>query len=212
MAAKSGVVGGIYKQSSTTDTFTDEAATMQADNKTLIIDDLLFQGFVRNIALFTIENDSGAIDPIESPFEINFDRIIFLEEQSPDTNWLISGTYAELEQIGGAYEWSLDMKHSVQDVTAWPSKWEEKIKSVLGWTAGAKRHYIDDDYISIAEAGLPVIIRLFTDIDEFDSYVGYGQIEGIKPADKVEGVTDGEITFSGDGHLIWCTDELVNIA
>lgn len=207
MSAKSGIVGAIYKQSSTTTTFTSEAATLQVDNKTVIIDDLLHAGFVRDASLFTVYKNGSAVT---TPYEIHFDRVIFNEAVSSGT-WTISGTYAELESIGGAYEWSVDVKHSVQDKTAFGDTWEQKLKGLLGWTASAKRHWIDDDYIAIASAGLPIIIRLFTDIDTYDSYVGYGQIDGIKQGTKVDGITDGEISFSGSGRLIWSTVAPVDI-
>jgi len=208
MSAKSGVVGAVYKQSSTTDTFTGEDATLQADNKTLIIDDLTLAGFVRDASLFTVYLDGSEVT---APYEIHFDRIIFNEEQETGT-WTIDGTYAELETVGGAYEWGVDLKHAVQDATSFGDTWEQKLKGLLGWTASAKRHWIDDDYISIAEAGLPIILRLFTDSDTYDSYIGYGQIDGIKNGDKIDGITDGEISFSGSGSLIWSTVTPVEIA
>jgi hypothetical protein len=207
MAAKSGVVGAIYKQSDTTDTFSAEAATLGADSKSLVIDDNTLVGFVKDPSLFTVY--VGGVE-VTAPYEIQFDRVIFYEAQAPGV-YTMDGTFCELEQIGGAYEWSIDIKHNVQDKTAFGDTWEQKLKGLLGWSATAKRHYIDDDYIDIVEDGLPIIVRLYTDIDTFESYVGYGQIDSIKPANKVDGITDGEIAFSGDGSVIWCDEDFVSI-
>ena len=207
MASKSGIVGAIYKQSSTTDTFTTEASTLQADNKSVIIDDDSYVGFVRDSSLFTVYKDAA---PVTANYEIHFDRVVFNEVQTAGT-WTISGTYCELEQIGGAYEWNIDIKANINDQTEFTDTWESKIKGVLGWSASAKRHYIDDDYIDIVDDGDPVVIRLFSDIDTLDSYVCYGQIDSIKAGDKIEGITDGEISLSGSGRVLWLTYDLVDI-
>lgn len=210
MSAKSGIVGAIYKQSAVTTTFTAEAATLQADNKTVLLTGKTHIGLVRNPSLIHVYKGGSEITQIASPYEIHFDRIIFREAQTSGT-WTISGTYAELIAVGGAYEWSVDVKKSVQDITEFGNTWEQKINGLNGWSASAKRHYIDDDYISEIETGTSVIVRLFTDIDTYDSYLGYGILEGLKNADKVDGITDGEISFSGDGTLIWCTEALIDI-
>ena len=207
MGVNSGIVGAIYKQSSTTDTFTTEAATLQADNKSVIIDDDSYVGFVRDKTLFTVYKDAA---PVTADYEIHFDRVIFKEAQTAGT-WTISGTYAELEQIGGAYEWGLDIKQSVQDKTEFGDSGEQNLKGLLGWTASAKRHYIDDDYIDIIDDGVPIIFRMFTDVDNYEGYIGYGQIDGFKAGTKVDGITDGEINVSGDGHIIWMDYDLVTI-
>lgn len=207
MAVNSGIVGAVYKQSSTTDTFTTEASTLQADNKSVIIDDDSYVGFVRDHTLFTVYKDAS---PVTADYEIHFDRVIFKETQTAGT-WTISGTYCELEQVGGAYDWSLDTKHNVQDKTEFGDTWEQKIKGLLGWSSNAKRHYIDDDYIDIVDNGVPIILRLFTDIDNYEGYVMYGQIDGIKAGDKVDGITDGEISFSGDGTVLWLDYDLIDI-
>jgi hypothetical protein len=210
MAAKSGIVGSIYKESSTTATFTAEESTLSADNKSVVIDDDTLTGFVRDASLFTVYYDEVEVT---EPYEIHFDRIIFLEERAEAGDlWTISGTYAELEKIGGAYEWNIDIKHNVQDKTEFGDTWEQKLPGILGWSASAKRHYIEADWIDFVEDGLPIIIRLFTDIDTYDSFVGYGQIDGIKAGNKVDGITDAEISFSGDGSVIWCDKDLVEIA
>lgn len=208
MAAKSGIVGGIYKQSDSADTFTAEAATLQADNKTVIIDDDSYVGFIKDPSLFIVY--IGGVE-VTASYEIHFDRVIFNEAQGAGT-YTITGTYCELEQIGGAYEWSLDIKANIQDKTEFGDTWEQKLKGLLGWSASAKKHYIDDDYIDIVETGMSIIVRLFTDIDTLESYVCYGHIDGIKAGSKVDGITDGEISFSGDGQIIWCTYDLVEIA
>lgn len=207
MASKSGILGAIYKQSSTTDTFTTEASTLQADNKSVIIDDDSYVGFVRDPSLFTVYKN--AVEVTDN-YEIHFDRIIFNEAQTAGT-WTISGTYAELEQIGGAYEWGIDIKANIQDTTEFTDTWESKIKGLLNWSASAKRHYIDDDYIDIVDNGDPIIVRFFTDIDNLEGYVCYGQIDGIKAGTKIDGITDGEIALSGSGQVLWLTYDLVSV-
>lgn len=208
MGAKSGVVGAMYKQSTTTDTFTVQAATLQADDKSLIIDDDSYVGFIKNSSLFTVYK--GGVE-VTAPYEIHFDRVIFNESQGAGV-YTISGSFCELEQIGGCFEWGIDIKHNVQDNTAFGDTWEQKLKGMLGWTASAKRHWIDYEYISIVGDGFPIVVRLFTDIDSLEGYVCYGQIDGIKAGNKNDGVTDSEISFSGDGQVFWCTYALVEIA
>lgn len=202
MALYSGIVGAIYKESSTTHAFTGEACTLQADNRTVKINDTAKAGFKKDSTLFKVYKNAAEITTI--PYEICFDCVIFKADLTAGT-YTIDGTYSELEQVGGAYEWNIDIKQAVQDCTQFGDTWEQKLKGLLGWSGSAKSHYVDVDYITIVEAGEQLLFRFYVDTVSHDSYVAYGHIDGLKPGTKVDGITDGEISFSGDGHLYFTT-------
>jgi hypothetical protein len=201
MSVYSGIVGAIYKESSTTHTFTDEASTLGADSRTVSINNTAKAGFKKDASLFTVKKNGS---PVTSKYEICFDCVVFAADQTAGT-WTISGTYSELENIGGTYEWGVDIKQSVQDDTSFGDAWESKVKGILGWSGSAKRHWIDEDYIAIVEAGAPLLFRFYVDTVSHDSFVGYGHVDGLKQGTKVDGITDGEISFSGDGRLYFTT-------
>lgn len=206
MATYSGIVGQIYKQDyDNTLTFTDEASTLQADNRTVIIDNALYKSFRNDKSLFTIKKDAGVIT---DDFDLYIDRVIFKTPQTAGV-WTISGTYAELEAIGGCYEWSVDTKHNINDKTVFGENWKTNKEGLREWTAGAKRYFIDDDtYISTDN----FIIRLFYDIDNTKSLYGLAKVSDLKKGNKVDGITEEEIEFSGQGLLIMADWALPAIA
>jgi hypothetical protein len=196
MATYSGIVGQIYKQDyDNTLTFTDEASTLQADNRTVIIDSALYKSFKNDKSLFTIKKD--AIEVTDS-YDLYLDRVIFNKPQTAGV-WTISGTYAELETIGGCYEWSVNVKNNVNDKTVFGNTWRQSIKSLKEWSGTAKRYFIDEDtFISTDN----FIVRFFWDIDNLKSFYGLAKIADLKKSDKVDGITEEDIDFQGIGLLV----------
>ena len=195
MSSKSGILGALYRcNSETTDTFTDEASTLQADSRTVIIDTDTYKSFVNDKALFTIKKDAVEVT---ADYDLFVDRVIFREEQAAGT-WTISGTYQELEQVGGCYEWSIDIKHAPVDDTEFTDTWEVIVAGVLNWTASAKRHWIDDEFLTTD----PIMLKLFHDIDNYKSWLGLAKITDIKDGDTIKGITDSEVSFKGIGLII----------
>jgi hypothetical protein len=200
MAVTSGIVGALYKQSATTHAFTTQASTLQADNRTVVINSSAYAGFVRDSSLFTVYRNAS---PITARCTIHYDRIIFEEDQSAGT-WTISGTYAELTQYAACYEWSVDVKEKLNTYTAFGgSGWESKVKGIKGWTASAK-HYEILDEITASQTS-DTIVRLYTNIDTHDSLVGYIKVSGLKVSDKTEGIAEQEVNFEGSQGLIFCS-------
>lgn len=205
MGAKSGVVGAFYIQAATVNTFTTEACTLQTDKRTLKINDTTKIMFKNDITLFTVYKDAIAMNV---PFEIEIDCIVFADEQDDTATYTLSGTYSDLTQKGGFFEWSLDVKNKINDVTDFASAgFEKKISGVKSFTASAKRYFVDDDFVDQMDGTL-VITRFFTDIDSFESFVGYTHITGEKIGQKVSGIAESEISFDGHGKLIYCNIEL----
>lgn len=201
MAVYSGVVGAIYKQGTTPTTFTGQACTLQADNRTVRINDTTKVNFKKDKTLFKVYK--GGIEQT-IPYEICFDCVIFKQDLTAGV-YTMDGTFMNMVQIGGSYEWGVDIKQSVQDCTQFGDTWEKKLKGLLGWSGSAKSHYIDEDYIDVMDNGTPLLFRFYVDTVSHDSYVAYGHIDGYKAGTKVDGITDGEISFSGDGHLYFTT-------
>lgn len=211
MSSYSGIVGQIYKQNyDTTNTFTDAAATLQADNRTVIIDSNTYKSFKNDKILFTIKKDGGAIT---TPYDLYLDRIVFNKEQTAGT-WTISGTYCNLEAIGGCFEWGIMQKHLINKKNVFGDTWKSSIKGLREWSCNAKRYWIDDDIFLNGSSELSTdlfIVRLFVNIDDTKSFYGLAKITDWKKGDKVEGITEAEITFEGQGLLIWYEGALPSI-
>lgn len=196
MSAKAGIVGAIYKQDdASTNTFTDQASTLQSDNRTVIINSDLYKSFKNDKSLFTIKKNGGAIT---DDYDLYLDRVVFKQEQTSGT-WTISGTFIDLELAGGCYEWNIDIKHDVQDDTEFTDKWKVSLPGLLSWVVTAKRRHINEDFFN---ANTNFILRLFWDIDNTESWYGLAKMTDIKNGDKIDGVTDGEISFEGIGLVI----------
>jgi len=205
MSAKSGVLGQFYIQdNSTTDTFSDEASTLQADNRTVIINDATYKSFKNDKSLFTIKKDAVEVT---APYDLYLDRVIFKTEQAAGT-WTISGTYTELEIVGGCYEWSIDMKNGVNDNTAFGDTWESDKEGILNWIVTAKRHWCDNEFF---DNTINYVIRLFWDIDNLKSWYGLAKFTDIKDGQKVKGMTESDVTLKGQGLLIQTSHALPSI-
>jgi hypothetical protein len=197
MAIYSGMVGAFYKESSTTHTFVSQACTLQADNRTVRINDTTKVNFKKDPSLFKVYK--GGVE-LTTAYEICFDCVVFAEDLTAGV-YTVDGTYSEMVQVGGSYEWSIDIKQAVQDCTEFGDTWQSNIKGLLSWSGSSKSHYLDEDYITVMENGEPLLFRFYVDNISHDSYVCYGHIDGHKGGTKIEGITDAEMSFSGDGRI-----------
>ena len=103
-------------------------------------------------------------------------------------------------------EWSLDIKQSVQDVTAFGDTWEQKIKGLLG-ASGSLEGICDTGdttgqfllFNTTMLTTVTVTLKLYVTSTKY--YTATAYIDGIKIGNKVDGVAEVEFSFVVDGSI-----------
>ena len=103
-------------------------------------------------------------------------------------------------------EWSLDIKQSVQDVTAFGDTWEQKIKGLLGASGSLKGICDVADttgqfllYNTTLLTTVTVTLLLYVTAAKY--YTATAYIDGMKIGNKVDGVAEVEFSFVVDGAI-----------
>lgn len=202
----SGLVGALYVRSSPAVSFY-ENCTLQADKKTLLIDNTAAWILPKDKSKFIPEVDGVAIT---TDYEIEIGRLIFKDELNPVGVYKLSGEYVPTSQCGGIYEWSLDTKMALNDKTTFGDEWEQKEKGVSSWTGGFKSYWVDETMAEILTTGdpLPLVWRFFTDIDNWNCWIGYGHLAGLKQANKITGLMEEEGSIVGDGKIYFMDSKI----
>lgn len=197
MAVSSGILGAFYVTKADGTPFTGAAATLSGSGTILIIDDQTKWQISRDKTTITIYK--GGIE-VTANYEVILGGVIFNDVQGSGV-YTIDATPVTTEQLGGVFEWSLDIKHNVQDKTAFQDEWERKTKGLKGWTASAKKWWSQDSQAFGYSFNTPLILKLFNNIDNDDCWAGWAWIEGNKISNKVDGMNEEEINFVGEGLI-----------
>lgn len=102
-------------------------------------------------------------------------------------------------------EWSLDIKHNVQDITSFTDTWEKKTSGLKGATGSLKGQFNPGDSTgqALLQAaclnGTTIALKLYSDTDYYT--IGSAYIEGLKVSNKVDGVCEAEFSFVVDGAV-----------
>lgn len=200
----SGLVGAMYIASSPAVGFY-EACTLQADGKTLIIDNTVVWIMAKDKSKLVPEVDGVAITV---DYEIEIGRLVFKSSIAGGTLYKLSGEYIPTTQVGGIYEWGLDTKINLNDKTTFGDEWEQKEKGVSSWSASFKSYWVDESMFGVTGNTLPIIWRFFTDIDNWNCWIGYGHLDGLKQANKVTGLMEEEGSITGDGKIYFMDSKI----
>ena len=115
---------------------------------------------------------------------------------------------SDLVEIGGFYEWSLDINYDIHDATHLTSTPATAKSYILGhhdWSGSASKYWIDSeviqDYLETGDEldNAPFIIRLYAH-DQTSQYMywsGLCNITGMNPTVPTSGVITGTINFQG---------------
>jgi len=107
-------------------------------------------------------------------------------------------------------EWSLDVKHNVQDKTAFADTWEQKLNGLRGATGSFKGQFNADSSAGdltgqkllsdAALAGTSVALKLYYSTIGYYT-IGVAFLSGMKVGNKVDGVCEIEFTFTVSGTV-----------
>lgn len=102
-------------------------------------------------------------------------------------------------------EWSIDIKHNVQDQTGFTETWESKLKGLLGATGSFKGllDYADTaGQVALHSAMLgttTVALKLYIDTTQYYSLTAF--LDGLKSSNKVDGKVEVEYSFVVTGAV-----------
>jgi len=103
-------------------------------------------------------------------------------------------------------EWSLDIKHNVQDKTSFTETWETKLAGLRGATGSVKGLFNAADstgqalLLAAALNGTAVALDLFYTATAY-YVVEVSYIDGVKCSNKVDGTVEAEFTFVVSGAV-----------
>ena len=113
---------------------------------------------------------------------------------------LASATIAKIS------EWSLDIKHNVQDQTGFTETWESKLKGLLGSTGSLKAvfDYADTNgQVALHTAmlnGTSIALKLYYSATGYYN-IAAAFLDGIKSSNKVDGKVETEYSFVVNGAV-----------
>jgi hypothetical protein len=108
--------------------------------------------------------------------------------------------------VASITEWSLDIKQSVQDVTAFSDTWEQKIKGLLG-ASGSLKGICDvgdtnGQYLLYNTTLLTTVtVTLLLYVSSTKYYTATALVDGMKISNKVDGVAEVEFSFVVDDAI-----------
>jgi len=109
-------------------------------------------------------------------------------------------TYSTLVEIGSMYNWAVDTKIDIVDVTAFQDVWHQKLSTFKGWTGSAEGYYVSAFWFNLFTPAKNVYVALYPEASSTERWVGAAFVDwGIKVA-KDAAVTQ-TIRFEGNHEL-----------
>ena len=180
--------------STSIDTFSDEAATLGVDNKTLTLTDTTYKYWDKTTLV--VEKDAVALD--SSSYSIHIGVVTFNQEQTAGT-YTISGSYYDIEQCGGFFEYSIDAKMTLIDSTEFGDSWVNYEPGLLSWSAESKKFWIDE--VLFEDLGAEIIVVFYLDTTTTLVYEGFAILEKDSITADVNKLIEESISFKGNGIL-----------
>ncbi|MCL5045569.1 MAG: hypothetical protein M1598_01980 [Actinobacteria bacterium] len=200
--ALSGKVGAVYRQ--TTDpavAFVDEATTADASYTRYQITNPAKRYWDKSQAV-TVKKNSVIQS---SGFKIeHLSGFVVFDAALLGTDVVtVSGSYLTVSQVGGMFNWSLDVEAETEEVTTFASAgWKEYLPTNIGFSGSAEAYWGDASFFTAL--GTEVILVFYVDVGASKKrYEGYGVIskDGVEVAH--DAVVQESIDFQGSGKLYY---------
>lgn len=115
----------------------------------------------------------------------------------------VSGAYYNVTQVGGFFEWSLDIERQVEDATTFESNgWSEGLPTLLSASGSASRYWAtSNEFFSLL--GQEVILVLYVDKTSNKRYEGYFRITTQSVETAVDSLIEESLDFQLTGELYY---------
>jgi hypothetical protein len=199
MALLVGNVGAIYKTYGTSTTFTDEATTANGDKTRYTISDSAKRYWDDSSAIVVKKNTVVQT----TGFHIEYPGGVVVFDSALTSEVItVSGKYFTVEQCAGFFNWKLDPKNELKDVTVFGDTWKKQEVTLKGWSASAEGYWADETYLTLL--GTKVILVLYVDSGaSLRRYEGYILNSGSSINAANDDVVKQSVSFEGSGELYY---------
>ncbi len=103
-------------------------------------------------------------------------------------------------EIGGCFNWSLDIEHDLEDVTTFSSDcWRERVATLASFTISAEAYWADESFLD--NLGVDVICKLFVNETSDVFYYGKAKVSGDSIELEVGSIVQESIELQGNGEI-----------
>jgi len=190
-----GYVGAIYMSSGAGTNVSDETVTLAAVTG-IADDDVQYPNIIVN-GLY--KDETGAKGDLIGEELYTWTvkgRITCVSEAGNSVH--VDYTYYTVEQVGGFFNWTLDIVGEALETTAFGDEGHRAyIAGIQGWSGSADRHYLTDVDMS-AYVGSRYIVRFYmkTTATAY-RYEGWAYVTGMHLTTPVDGLVAEPIDFQG---------------
>lgn len=108
--------------------------------------------------------------------------------------------YVTVADVADIFDWTVDAKVDVVDVTAFQDQFHQKLSAFRGWTGTAKAYHRSDFWFPLFNAAKPVYVKLYPDAAAVEYFVGAGFVSFAEKA-PYAGAVEDDVAIEGTGAL-----------
>lgn len=203
--AIAGKVAAIHKESGASAAFVDAATTANATYTRYTITNAANRYLDRNVAV-TVKKNS-VIQTTGFTIEYAGGVVVFAAALAPTDTVTVSGNAFPMAQVGGAFNWSLDLELETEDVTTFASGgWREVLPTLKGFSGSAEMFWLDGSFFSelTSPEGAEMVLVFYVDSGPSKlRYEGYARLAGVGVETPVDAIVRQTLEFTGDGPLYY---------
>ena len=199
--AIAGKVGAVYAQTEDAAiTFTDEATTANGDYTRYAIADADKRFWDKATAV--VVKVDGTTETSGYTIEHAGGVVVFAVARDGDDVVTVSGKHWTMEQVGGFYNWSLELSVDMQEAPEFGDTWKKHVPTQNGFSGSAERYWGNERFFDAL--GTEVAIALYVDAsDTLARYEAYAYISGDGIEDAADNIVNESIDFQGNGAVYY---------
>jgi hypothetical protein len=206
--AINGYLGAVYVKSAATSTaFVDLPMTVQADNKTCIINDSTKRYWDTSQPV-VVETSTDGIDwAVATGYTVQHcgGRIIFNTALTAGTQVQVSASAYTVTEVASMYNWELEIEQEQEETTGFGSGWTELTPTLRTFT-GSCEWYLADGRFSQYVGDKEYVFVLYVNENSNKRYEFYGILTNSNIEVPVDGIVTESLDFSGKGQVYYRED------
>lgn len=112
----------------------------------------------------------------------------------------VSGKYWTVSQVGGFFNWSLDIAMATEEVPTFGDTFKSYMPTLYEWSGSAEKYWGDNAFLTAI--GTEVVVVLYADsASTMARYEGFAVITADGIEDAVDGIITETLDFTGNGSL-----------
>lgn len=200
MASIAGKVGAVFIQTlDTSVTFTAEATTGDVGHLRYTITAGAKRYWDPSAAV-TVRVDGSTVT---TGFTIEYAGGVIVFDASQGASVItVSGKFFYVAQVGGFFNWSIDLAVDTAEATAFGDGWKAYVPTIKGFNGTAEMYWGDERFFTML--GRTVIFAFYADATtSLARYEGFGVISGDGVEVNVDDLVKESIDFQGTGQLYY---------